>query len=542
MWQIAKQLKEKGHDVRLLGTVPKNMKPDDAQMAFAPEDWISRSDLRLAEIDAVLAQDRSPDLERTIYEAIDLGKIVIIGQQRGPWPFIPDKKEASKLEADYLRAQVEKGYLEQTNGNSGWANAPWAKSDGKEKDGLKLISYLRPGDVVCWKNVFCYAAGIDGGSNRLRGRPFTSQGYSWDYGKGWESKGGYNATTAERLTADVIVPVIQESFRTYNPATVAIEPENLKAASYLPAQPKLPRTFPLQRPKEAGTVISWGNPYEGMGDTPNEKARGIQVPKSLRAVQVAVSYEGTCIALKPDGTVVAWGGKNENGECDVPEGLSGVVQVAVGGNTCAALKDDGTVVLWGEMKPASIPANLSNVVQVAIHKDTCYYLTGDGTVVKSGGNADRDFNKRMKDLGRIVQISGGRYPTALTEDGKVAFLSPQEEQWAGIYYVPKRMGKAASLPQCHNDQASHVAVLLIDGTVVAWGRNDCGQRNVPMGLSDVVQVSTSNDNSFAVKRDGTIVGWGSNWFGQLDFPPTVKDIIQVAPGPSFCLAIAKDSK
>ncbi len=542
MWQIAKQLKEKGHDVRLLGR-PQDMKPDDAQMAFAPEDWISRSDLRLAEIDAVLAQDRSPDLERTIYEAIDLGKIVIIGQKRGPWPFIPDKKEANKLEADYLRAQVEKGYLEQTNGNSGWANAPWAESDGKEINWIKAISVLRPGDVVCWKNVFCYAAGIDGGSNRLRGRPFTSQGYSWDYGKGWAAAVGYNAATTERLLAGVIIPVIQEAFRTYSPSAFKIEPDNLKMASYLPARPKLPRSFPLERPKEAGVVISWGDPkFSSETAAEEQRQKKGRIPESLRAVQVAVSYEGTSIALKPDGTVIAWGGKNENGECDVPEGLSGVVQVAVGGNTCAALKDDGTVVLWGEMKPDTIPANLSNVVQVAIHQDNCYFLKADGTVVKSGGDPDRDFDKRMKDLGRIVQISGGRYPIALTEDGKVAFLSPQEEADEGIYYVPKRMGKVASLPQCHNDQASHVAVLLIDGTVAAWGPNDTGQCNAPIGLSDVIQVSTSNDHSFVVKRDGKIVGWGSNDNGELDFPPAAKDIIQVAPGPDFCLAIARDSK
>ena len=52
------------------------------------------------------------------------------------------------------------------------------------------------------------------------------------------------------------------------------------------------------------------------------------------------------LALKTDGTVVAWG-DNDNGECTVPAGLSGVVAVAAGDAHSLALKSDGTVVAWG---------------------------------------------------------------------------------------------------------------------------------------------------------------------------------------------------
>ena len=524
MWQIAKQLKEKGHEVRLLGTAPKNMKPDDCRSAFSPEDWLSLDDLHLVEMDAVVSPQCMPNFDKIVYEAIDLGKIVIINQPRGPWPFVPDKKEGNKLEADYLRTQKDQGYLEENNLNSGWENAPWAKGDSKAA-GIERISELRPGDVVCWKNLVCYAGSPSG----HRGNRLEQKGYKWDYGRGWEGIGGYNSATVLRFTIGVLMPVVQEALRTYNPAAFAIEPKNLKAASFLPLRPKLPRTFPLERPKGAGPVIGWGRTVDDE-----------LIPKSLRAVQVAVSYRNTCIGLKPDGTVVTWG-RNNDGQCNVPEGLSGVVQVAVGDSTFAALKEDGTVVSWGKLKPDNIPENLSNVVQVAITSDTCYYLKADGSVVKSrsGKQADNDFEKRMNEIGKIVQISGGFYPIALSEDGKVAFLSSGND---GIYYVPKRLGEVSSLAQCNNDQASHVAILLIDGTVSAWGRNDSGQCNVPMGLSDVAQVATSDSNSFAVKRNGELVGWGSNFTGQLDIPPSAKNVIQVAPGNDFCIAITKDAK
>jgi len=46
------------------------------------------------------------------------------------------------------------------------------------------------------------------------------------------------------------------------------------------------------------------------------------------------------------GTVVAWGDNND-GETDVPAGLSGVVAIAAGDDYSLALKSDGTVVAWG---------------------------------------------------------------------------------------------------------------------------------------------------------------------------------------------------
>ena len=57
---------------------------------------------------------------------------------------------------------------------------------------------------------------------------------------------------------------------------------------------------------------------------------------------------------------------------------------------------------------------------------------------------------------------------------------------------------------------NHVLVLKADGTVVAWGRNNHGQTNVPAGLSGVVQVSAGYSHSVAVKSNGTLVGWGYN--------------------------------
>ena len=55
---------------------------------------------------------------------------------------------------------------------------------------------------------------------------------------------------------------------------------------------------------------------------------------------------GHVLALREDGSLVAWGGKNEDGELDVPEGNE-FVAIAAGAAYSVALRDDGSLSAWG---------------------------------------------------------------------------------------------------------------------------------------------------------------------------------------------------
>ena len=76
--------------------------------------------------------------------------------------------------------------------------------------------------------------------------------------------------------------------------------------------------------------------------------------------------------------------------------------------------------------------------------------------------------------------------------------------------------------------------------MVAWGDNDNGQTNVPIGLSNVVAVAGGEDYSLALKADGRVVAWGSPYYGILDVPASATNVVAIAAGWNHCQALKSD--
>ncbi len=85
---------------------------------------------------------------------------------------------------------------------------------------------------------------------------------------------------------------------------------------------------------------------------------------------------------------------------------------------------------------------------------------------------------------------------------------------------------------------AHGLALRSDGVVVAWGRNDNGQCNVPIGVYR--EIGAGADFSLAINSDGAIVAWGYDGRGQVSAVPEGRDFVAVDGGEFFAVALKAD--
>lgn len=219
--------------------------------------------------------------------------------------------------------------------------------------------------------------------------------------------------------------------------------------------------------------------------------------------------------------------------------------VANGDNYSLILKSDGSVWSWGRNTSGQLGdgtttdrddpiqvAGLSDVVAIDACASTSMALKGDGTVWAWGNNFKCQlgigvcgFNEDR----RLVPVQ------VIGLSGIVAISLKNEYQFA----------------------------LKSDGTVWAWGYNPDGILGVEdfhryvhtpdqvVGLSDVVEIASSDSRSYAIKSDGTVWAWGENGWGGLgdgtntrhSHPvqlPILSGVVAIEPYRNATLALKSD--
>ena len=79
-----------------------------------------------------------------------------------------------------------------------------------------------------------------------------------------------------------------------------------------------------------------------------------------------------------------------------------------------------------------------------------------------------------------------------------------------------------------------------DGTVVVWGDNAYGQRQVTSGLNDVAAVASGAWHMLALKADGSVVQWGCDIYGQALMPAGLTNLAAISSGFFETLALRMD--
>ncbi|MCL2513563.1 MAG: bacterial Ig-like domain-containing protein, partial [Oscillospiraceae bacterium] len=322
--------------------------------------------------------------------------------------------------------------------------------------------------------------------------------------------------------------------------------------------------------KTDGTVWAWGGGWEGcLGYGGYDyKCVPIQV-KDLTNVTMIAAGNFHNLAVKNDGTVWAWGSNewdqlgdgtnvdNRNAPVQV-KNLTDAVAVAAGTRHSIALKSDGTVWAWGDNGCGQLGdglwthnrtlvqvKNLTGVKSIAAGNGYSLALKNDGTIWSWGGGWSGNLgNGEHDDKNTAVQVlnlTGADSISVLYNDTSLAFRNSDSSVWVwgnglGVDFggaewdwnsnIPVKQPNLTGVTAIARGESHHL-ILKSDGTVWAWGNNDCGQIGDPMGASwrdepihagnmtGVSAIAAIGHSSIAVKNDGTIWAWGGNWGGEL---------------------------
>ena len=319
---------------------------------------------------------------------------------------------------------------------------------------------------------------------------------------------------------------------------------------------------------EDGRVLSWGVDVNGYGVLGQGETTTVTTPTPIAGLNNVVSIHSTvnaACALKTDGTVWCWG-SNATGKLgltgvassDVPVQVPGVNDVTTlyddkNGALTAVIKNDGTVWVWGRgpvaggstaseiAAPNQVPA-LTGIVDLGATGSAAYALNGSGEVYVWGENTYGAFGNGVQEdstgtttpvqiagLSNITAIEGGsQSAVALDTNGQVYGWGLSERNSALVTKEETGTTQATVQPQFDGyDQIAlgrHMLAKTPTGEVFSWGANEYGQLgqgnttglDTPTqitGLSDIVQITSSNDNSYALDAKGDVYAWGRRTAG-----------------------------
>jgi alpha-tubulin suppressor-like RCC1 family protein len=148
------------------------------------------------------------------------------------------------------------------------------------------------------------------------------------------------------------------------------------------------------------------------------------------------------------------------------------------------------------------------------------------TVVVWGKNINgiplNDVTNVPPGLTNVVAIAAGTaHVLALNDNGTVVAWGDDN---CGEIDVPLGLSNVVAIAAGY----CFSLALIDDGTVVAWGSDSVGQTNVPPGLSNVVAIAAAGNDSLALKGDGTVVAWGDNTYGATSIPPGLSNVVAIA--------------
>ncbi len=215
-----------------------------------------------------------------------------------------------------------------------------------------------------------------------------------------------------------------------------------------------------------------------------------------------------------------------------------VVKSAIGHGFMIGILGNGSLVAWGRnnIGQVTIPSALRTklFIDVSASIATGFAIDGENNLYSWGAN---DFGERDIPVSAQTNVKavdgGGRHVLALKTDGTVVAWGRNNH---GQTNVPPGLSDVIAIAA--GDEFS--LALTSEGRVVAWGNNSQKQALVPAGLSAVTAIAAGTDHALALRFDGTVVGWGSNAKRQLAALEYAKNVIQIGAGREYSVLLRAD--
>ena len=271
-----------------------------------------------------------------------------------------------------------------------------------------------------------------------------------------------------------------------------------------------------------GSLWAWGRNNIGqLGDvTTADRHSPVRIMENVVSVSAALNH---ALAVRTDGSLWAWGG---GGQGQLGSGntrnsaapirvltWNDVVMAAAGSTTSGtgysmALRSDGSVWTWGSSSRGQLGYDVnrnvtsperaiaSGVIHIsagfqfglAIMTDRSLHSWGDNRNNELGrwiDGRDTHVASRIMDINNVItSANGNNFAAAVTADGGLwtwgsnsrGRMATGSTRLQDAHAVPVRvMDGAASVSL----GAEHGLVLLANGNVMAWGRNNFGQIGIP---------------------------------------------------------------
>jgi len=160
-------------------------------------------------------------------------------------------------------------------------------------------------------------------------------------------------------------------------------------------------------------------------------------------------------------------------------------------------------------------------------------ITNDGNIIVIGDELEfsQDWLMPPPEATDLIEVaSGNEFSVGIKSDGSLVAwgYSPGDDLWESTLLIPS---EAVNIKKIAIRERLIIA-LTKTGQVIAWGGwNDYGERDVPSGLGNIIDIAAGRDFGAALRQDGTTVLWGAWYNGHFAQPTTPYKAI--ATGDNF---------